>query len=621
MEARPSLRHRTAQLPGRQRRELSCLPGRGLRYFGPHAAEHDGVLWRVGVPNPDPDPNPGKSDTNADNNPTPTPTATPTATATVPPTPTPTPTPATPTPTPSSTPAHAVNFSTRMRVDVGDSVGIGGFIITGSAPKHVLIRAIGPSLTHFGIDPLLVLADPVLELHGPGAFTTVINNNWRDTQEAAIQATGIPPTNDLESAIVATLAPGAYTAIVKGNGNTQLGVALVEVYDLDQSAGKLANISTRAFVGTGDNVVIAGFILGNGDGDDQIIVRGMGPSLSAFGLPAASVLANPTLELRDANGALLFSNNDWQDNAAQAAIVAAAGLAPSNNLESAIAATLPPGLYTALLAGLNNSTGLGLVEVYDRGDGSALPTPSPSPTPTPGTPSPTPTPGTPTPTATATATVAPSPTATATATVAPSPTATPGGVPFAENFDVGVTPPAVPAGWLATIVTGPPPQWATTTTSPDSPPNDAFVGDAAVISDKVLDTLPITITSAAAVLTFRNNFDTEFSGGTFWDGGVLEVSSPNINWGVFTDVTDAAVGGSFVTGGYTGQIDPTANNPLADRLAWSGSSGGYITTVVNLGPTVNGQTIKLRFRMGTDEAVGAPGWRIDTLSMVGGTVP
>ena len=252
-----------------------------------------------------------------------------------------------------------------MRVQTGDNVGIGGFIITGTAPKHLLLRAIGPSLTGLGVPN--ALADPVLELHGPGAFATITDDNWRDdpVQEAAILATGIPPTNDLESAIDATLAPGAYTAIVRGKNNTS-GVALVEVYDLSQAVlAKLANISTRAFVSTGDNIVIGGFLLGGHNGDDRIVVRGIGPSLTAAGV--ANALANPTLELRDGNGALLVANNDWQDNPAQAAELTAAGLAPTNQLESGIATTLPPGLYTALLAGLNNGTGVGLVEVYDRG--------------------------------------------------------------------------------------------------------------------------------------------------------------------------------------------------------------------------------------------------------------
>jgi hypothetical protein len=259
--------------------------------------------------------------------------------------------------------SKVINLSTRMRVQTGDNVGIGGFIITGSVPKKVILRGIGPTLTRAGV--LGVLADPVIELHGPGAFATITNNDWRDTQEAEIQATGIPPTSDFESAMVTTLAPAAYTVIVKGKGDTS-GVALVEIYDLNQDAdSKLANLSTRALVGTQEDVVIAGFLISNKDAFDRVIVRGIGPSLSAGGTPNA--LANPTLELHDSNGSLLIANNDWQDNPAQALEVSAAGLAPTNDLESAIAATLPPGLYTALLAGLNNGTGVGLVEVYDLG--------------------------------------------------------------------------------------------------------------------------------------------------------------------------------------------------------------------------------------------------------------
>ena len=295
----------------------------------------------------------------------PTPSPTPTATATVAPTHTPSPT---PTATATSTPAaQTINLSTRMEVQSGDNAGIGGFIITGTAPKQVLLRAIGPSLIGFGVPN--ALADPVLELHGPGAFVTITDDNWRDdpVQEALILATGIAPTNDLESAINATLTPGPYTAIVRGNGNTS-GVALIEVYDLSQAAdSKLGNISTRANVNTGDDIVIAGFILGSHNGEDRIVVRGIGPSLAAFGVPDA--LADPTLELRDSNGALLVANNNWQDNPEQAAELTAAGLTPTSPLESGIATTLPPGLYTALLAGLNNGTGVGLVEVYDRGGG------------------------------------------------------------------------------------------------------------------------------------------------------------------------------------------------------------------------------------------------------------
>jgi hypothetical protein len=249
-----------------------------------------------------------------------------------------------------------------MRVQTGDNVGVGGFIITGSASKHVLIRAIGPSLAV--LDPL---ADPTLELNGPDSFVTTTNDNWQDdpVQKALIEATGIPPTHDLEAAIEARLAPGAYTAIVRGKNNGT-GVGLIEIYDLNPAAGsKLGNISTRALVSTGDNIVIAGFVLGGNSAPSQVIVRGIGPSLTALGVPNA--LANPSLELRDGNGAMVMGNNDWQDNAAQAAELTAAGLAPSNQLESGIAAALPPGLYTALLSGINNSAGVGLVEVYDRG--------------------------------------------------------------------------------------------------------------------------------------------------------------------------------------------------------------------------------------------------------------
>jgi hypothetical protein len=244
-------------------------------------------------------------------------------------------------------------------------VGIGGFIITGSAPKRVILRAIGPSLTRYGI--VDVLADPILELHGPSGFTTITNDNWRDTQESAIQNTGVPPTYDPESAIVVTLDPGAYTAIVRGKNNTS-GVALIEVYDLTQgAASKLANLSTRDFISTGSDIAIAGFVLSEGNVSDRIVVRGIGPSLAPGAFPASAVLADPTLELRNAHGVLLITNNDWQDNPDQAAIITAAGLAPTNALEAGIAATLPPGVYTALLAGLNNGTGIGVVEVYDLG--------------------------------------------------------------------------------------------------------------------------------------------------------------------------------------------------------------------------------------------------------------
>ena len=335
-------------------------------------APANAIQFRVslfGAPTPTPTP----SATPASPTPTVTPPATPTpslppATPTpsvTPATPTPTPTPTTtPTPSPSPIPgAQAVNLSTRMRVQTGNNVGIGGFIIQGTAPKQVLLRAIGPSITN----PPGVLADPVLELHGPAGFSTVTNNNWQEdpAQAVLIQATGLAPTNNLESAIHATLLPGAYTGVVRGNNGTS-GIGLVEVYDLSQAVlSKLANISTRALVGTGDDLVIAGFILGNNSGGTRLVLRGIGGSLTAFGVPNA--LANPTLELRNSSGAVLASNDDWQSDPAQAAELTAAGLAPTNAQESGIAITLGPGQYTALLAGQGSSTGVGVVEVYERG--------------------------------------------------------------------------------------------------------------------------------------------------------------------------------------------------------------------------------------------------------------
>jgi uncharacterized delta-60 repeat protein len=258
-------------------------------------------------------------------------------------------------------PTRATNLSTRMRVQTGENVGIGGFIVAGSTPKRVLLRGIGPSLVFSGVPNWL--DDPTLELFNAD-HSIAHNNDWQDTDALAIRATGLEPIGDLEAALLVTLSPGSYTAVVRGN-NEGTGVALVEVYDLSQGIdSKLANLSTRAFVSTNDDIVIAGCTL-SGDGNDRIVVRGIGPSLTAFGV--ANALADPTLELRDSHGALLSSNNDWQDDAAQAAELTAAGLAPPSNLEAAIAVTLPPGPYTALLAGRNNGTGVGVVEIYDRG--------------------------------------------------------------------------------------------------------------------------------------------------------------------------------------------------------------------------------------------------------------
>jgi hypothetical protein len=250
-------------------------------------------------------------------------------------------------------PTVLANISTRLRVETGDNVLIGGFIVTGTQPKRVIVRAIGPSLPLAG-----ALADPILELHGPASFATITNDNWRSTQEAEIIATTIPPSNDLESAIVATLPANnsAYTAIVRGvNGGT--GVGLVEAYDLDRTVdSKLANISTRGLVQTGDNVLIGGLIV-LGQNPLRVIVRAIGPSL-----PLPGALADPTLELRDGNGALIAANDNWRSD--QEAEIIATTIPPTNDLESAIVRNLVPGNYTATVRGVNNTTGVALVEVY-----------------------------------------------------------------------------------------------------------------------------------------------------------------------------------------------------------------------------------------------------------------
>jgi hypothetical protein len=188
-------------------------------------------------------------------------------------------------------------------------------------------------------------------------------------------------------------------------------------------------------------------------------------------------------------------------------------------------------------------------------------------------------------------------------------------VAISEDFDA-VTAPALPANWSAINASGDAPLWTTSTTSPDTAPNDAFVDDPITVTDKQLITPSIMITSSAAQVSFRSNYNLE-SG---YDGGVLEISSPNINAGAFTDITDPAVGGSFVSGGYTGAISTHYGSPIAGRQAWTGDSGGYINTVANLGPNVAGQTIQLRFRMGSDEGVGLTGWQIDGLRVSNGFV-
>jgi hypothetical protein len=240
---------------------------------------------------------------------------------------------------------------------------IGGLIITGSAAKPLILRGMGPSLTGVGIPANQVLLDPVLELHGLGGVL-LQNDNWKDSPfRSQFEGTIFQPTDDREAVIVATVQPGAYTAVLTGKSQTT-GVGLVEAYDTDQTvAAKLSNISTRGFVQTGNNIMVGGFILGGGGGSAQIAVRGIGPSLSQFGL--SNLLPDPTLELHDGNGATLISNDNWTDDPVSAAQLTVRGLAPQDLKESGVFTSLPPGQFTAILAGKDGSVGIGLVEIYN----------------------------------------------------------------------------------------------------------------------------------------------------------------------------------------------------------------------------------------------------------------
>jgi len=253
-----------------------------------------------------------------------------------------------------------LNISTRASVRTGEKVLIGGFIITGTERKIVIVRGIGPSLPVAG-----ALADPVIEVHGPSGELLGSNDNWRQAATSQqISDSGLAPSNELESALWGVINPGAYTVILSGKDGGS-GVGSVEFYDLDEAAdSRLANISTRGFVDTGDNVMIGGIIVGGGspNGVAKVVVRALGPSI-----PVTGALANPTLELHDENGNAIAFNDDWKtrpDGSSQQAEIEATTVPPSNDLESALVRALAPGSYTAIVRGNNGTTGIGLVEVY-----------------------------------------------------------------------------------------------------------------------------------------------------------------------------------------------------------------------------------------------------------------
>jgi hypothetical protein len=254
-------------------------------------------------------------------------------------------------------PTLLANVSTRLPAAADPNALIAGFILTGTQSKKVIVRAIGPSLNIPG-----QLANPTLELFS-GNTVVGSNDDWQNQPPADVQAVNdstIPPTNPQESALVRTLPANGtnYTAVVRGANNTT-GIAVVQVYDLDRTVdSRLANISTRGFVQTGDNVLFAGTIV-LGQTSQKVIVRAIGPSLNIAGK-----MADPTLELRDNNGVLVASNDNWRSN--QEVDIIASTVPPTNDLESAIVTTLSGNgaNYTAIVRGANNSTGIAVVEMY-----------------------------------------------------------------------------------------------------------------------------------------------------------------------------------------------------------------------------------------------------------------
>jgi hypothetical protein len=263
-----------------------------------------------------------------------------------------------PAPTPGAPISHLANISTRMKVGVNDDVLIGGFIINGSQPKRMILRATGPSLLAGGLSG--AMANPALELYDSTGTMIAANDDWiSGSQVAEISASGVVPARPEESALLVTLPPGSYTAIVSGRDNTQ-GIALIEGYELDSTTTRLANLSTRGRIGVGDEVLIGGLIV-QGTASKKVIVRALGPSLAAV-LPGA--LTDPTMELYDAAGNQLAANDNWTSSPQTAEIVAS-GVPPSSQYESAVVATLAPGSYTAIVRGVNDRTGIGLVEVFD----------------------------------------------------------------------------------------------------------------------------------------------------------------------------------------------------------------------------------------------------------------
>jgi fibronectin type III domain protein len=248
------------------------------------------------------------------------------------------------------------NISSRAFVQTGDNVMIGGFIVRGTTPKTLVLRALGPSLTAAGVNG--AMQDPVLDIRDSKGALIATNDSWNKDDGDALTALGLAPADDREAALVVTLPAGSYSAIVHGKGSSR-GVALFELYNLEHSLGSVANISTRGRVGSGDDVMIGGFIVGGADAT-KVIVRAVGPSLTSQGV--ADALLDPALDLYDSQGNLIASDDNWRSSQ-QAAIIDTT-VPPSDDREAAIVRTLAPGAYSAIVRGQDNTTGVALFELY-----------------------------------------------------------------------------------------------------------------------------------------------------------------------------------------------------------------------------------------------------------------
>lgn len=252
-------------------------------------------------------------------------------------------------------PAALANISTRTQVGIGEDVLIGGFIIDGVVAKKVALRALGPSLSAFGVNG--AMSNPVLEVVDSTGAVVIANDDWNVPGEE-VSAAGLAPSDAREAALVVSLKPGSYTAIVSGKESTA-GIALFELYDLDAPTGRVANISTRSRVETGDDVMIGGFILSSASGS-KVIVRAIGPSLVQLGV--ADALLDPTLELYDSNGSIISANDNWRSDDEDA--ITQTTMAPTDRREAAIVATLIAGAYSGVIRGAQNTTGVALIEVF-----------------------------------------------------------------------------------------------------------------------------------------------------------------------------------------------------------------------------------------------------------------